>query len=142
MTIITITVASVYYNVRLVLQGVPEDVTPYNITNGTEASPEYYIVPMAPFGNGILTSSVLGNDEISVNGYSGTYYTVTVIDIRSQQVIYEANFEITGSTYDLDTAVPLSGSPIPNTYATQDYVDTQISDALLNSSFIELESGP
>jgi hypothetical protein len=107
MTTITMTVGSIYDNVKLTLQGVPEDVEAISLIDGTEASPEYYLIPMCPFGNGILTSSVLGNDEISINGYTGTYYTVTVIDTRSQATLYQANFEIVGEQFDLDTAMPL-----------------------------------
>lgn len=108
MATVTITVSSIYDRVQLTLQGVPAGVTPYSIVDGTEASPEYYITPLAPFGTGLLTGIVLGNDEISIDGYTGTYYTVTVTDIRSLATLYQANFEITGTTYDLDTETPLT----------------------------------
>lgn len=139
MTTITITVPSIYNSVKLTLQGVPEGVTPYSVIDGTEASPEYYIIPMAPFGNGILTSNVLGNDEISINGYTGTYYTVEIIDVTSQATLYQNDFEIVGETSNLDVIAPISGVPAPAIYATQDYVNSQIGAYDLSSNLIELE---
>jgi len=57
----------------------------------------------------VLTANVLGNDQISV---AGTTYQVTVMDYRSRENISQSVYSITGTTYDLDTAIPISTTPI------------------------------
>lgn len=56
-----------------------------------------------------FTANVLGNDEMSV---PGTTYQVTVMDYRSRENISQAVYSITGASYDLDTATPISTTPI------------------------------
>lgn len=156
MTTVTIIVSSVYDQVKLVLNGIPTGVTPINVVDGSEANSVYYMVPVAPVtiesrlnrfrGFGFhkklpvvpdtsltLTGEVLGNDEISIDGYSGTYYTVTVTDSRSQNLIFDADFEIVGETYALTIDNALSEAPVPEInaipfapmYANKAYVDAR-----------------
>src|SRR5208337_4688287 len=113
MCLVSITAASPFYQVQLNLGGVPDGVTPYSTVDGSVAPLVYYLAPETT-GTGLLTGQVLGNDFISISGHSGTYYTVTIMDLRSQAIVYNANFEIVGATFDLDTEPPLSEVPPPN----------------------------
>lgn len=113
MTQVSVTVASVYYQVQFVLAGVPTGVTPLSTIDGSIPSTLSYMFPTIPLGTGLLTGSILGNDRISINGTSGTYYTVTVTDSRSKNVLSQANYEILGDTFNIDTATPILTIPIP-----------------------------
>jgi hypothetical protein len=124
MCVVSITLSSPYYQVKLILTGVPSGSVPYSTVDGSVASPEAWILPNKPeapvvelsqFGFDYLTpytddnsvnlmSTVLGNDVISVSGaLNTTTYTITVFDLRSKDKISEGVYSITGDTITLPT---------------------------------------
>lgn len=153
MTLISVTIPDDEHQVKLQLRGVTAGYDPIDTLDGSVASSYYNLIPNDPFGTGLLTTNVVGNDRIEVNGMSGTYYRMTIYAINSDVIYREADFEIVGDTFDLDTATPLLETPIPGVvslpnlpaYASKAYVDAAtallqpISQKALSNGYASLD---
>lgn len=101
---------AVWPTIKFQLQGYAS--TPINLNDGSPAPIEYTITG-TPYNMGTVEGIVLGNDEIWVDGFLTTYYIVTTYFDQLFTVSYQANYNITGSTWDLATAVPITNPPTP-----------------------------
>lgn len=99
---------AVWPTIKFTLQGYAS--TPINVANG-EPAPAEYTITGSPTNAGTLTGEVLGNDQIWVNGFTTTYYTIETFFDQAYTLSYEADYDITGSTWDLGTAVPITNPP-------------------------------
>lgn len=99
---------AIYPRVLFTLKGVPAGVVPINVNTAEPALTEGEFRPLNQVPDGIIRGQLLGNDLITIAGMDGTYYTITTICDRTGTISFQADYRITGASWDISTATPLN----------------------------------